>query len=176
MAATFTIRHAQIDPARVQHRLVRNPNYGGPRVSLNNWCITPVTPATRKVKFFEALRESVRREGLRNPIVVYALPEGLFLSFGCSRLRVAQELGLPEIPALVVDYTGEFADAEEVTQANWQGFFRDPPRHFEFTSDGIDTHYSLERNRRAAYDAAGFAWCGGVEAEFIKDEFGWING
>lgn len=172
----FTVRHARVSAARVTRRLVRNPQYGGEGVSLNGWKSTPVEPVTgRKPKFFEALRESVRREGFRNPIIVYALPEGLFLGFGCSRLRVAQELDA-EIPALVNDYTGEFDTAPEVTPSNWREFFTDVPEYFEWLPYGIDYHYSLERNRRETYDPKGMAWTeSSPDRSFLTTEFPWLD-
>jgi len=169
----FSIRYALVYANRIQNRLVRNSNYSTSHVSLNNWCQVPHKPATRKHKFFAALTENVKRKGFRNPIIVYALPEGLLLSFGGSRLRVAHQLDMM-IPCIVVDYTGEFDTYTEVTPSNWQRCFRDVPEYFEFTDDGIDTHYSLERNRRNTYDPKGMAWAE-PDADFIELEFGWID-
>lgn len=175
MTTAFTVRYARIDSARIQRRLVRNAAYCADHVSLNGWCHTPLTPARTKPKFFEAMRESVQREGFRNPIVVYALPEGIMLSFGGSRLRVAHELGLP-IPCIVADYTGEFDGAPEVTEDNYASFFVDVPQHFAIDGDGVDTHYSLERNRRNEYDAAGMAWAdASPNKQFLEEEFPWIQ-
>jgi hypothetical protein len=170
------IRYAHVDSALITHRLVKNENYGGQAVSLHGWKTTPVTPAKYKKEFFNQMRESVRREGFRNPILTYCLPEGLFLSFGCSRLRVAQELGI-EIPTIIMDYTGEYYEHTEVQPDNWENFFTDVPKWHEFNSDGFEYHYSLERNRRNSYDEGGFTWTKEdyVDDDFIETEFPWIN-
>ena len=103
------------------------------------------------------------------------LEHGLLLSFGGSRLRVGKELSIP-IPTLVVDYVGDYADFPEVTPENYVEFFTDPPVYFEFTTDGIDTHYSLERLRRKYYDPAGMEWTKDIDDNtFLSEEFPWLN-
>jgi hypothetical protein len=133
-------------------------------------------PATHKRQFFAALADDVKQHGFRNPIVVYALPEGLHLAFGCSRLRVAQQLSIP-IKAIVNDYTGEFADAIEVDASNVATFFMDPPARFKFGTSGFDYHYSIERNRRETFDPQGIKWMEEHpdREQIIRDEFEWIN-
>jgi hypothetical protein len=169
-----TPRHAVVYSPDVTKRIIRNPNYGGPRLSYQGWCSQPVTPATRKVKFFDALRESVAAEGFRNPIILWNVAEGLHVQFGVSRLRVAHELDLM-IPAIINDVTGEMTDHPEVTRSNWKDFFTDIPVYHEFNKDGsFDYHYSLERNRRHTYDPNGMAWADD-DAQFIKDEFPWVS-
>jgi hypothetical protein len=170
------IRHAHVHPDDIEFRLVKNENYGGPAVSLHGWKLTPVTPAKYKYRFFEQMRTSVRREGFRNPILAYNLPEGLFLSFGCSRLRVAKEEKVL-IPAIIMDYTGAFQLDEEVTEDNWQDYFTDIPNWHEFNADGFEYHYSLERNRRSTYDPKGMEWAKAddIDSEFLNVEFHWIG-
>lgn len=162
-------------PARdINFRIIRNPNYGGPRLSYQGWCSQPLTPATRKVKFFAALEESVRQEGYRNPIIVWSVREGLHAQFGVSRLRVGQLLDV-DIPCIINSVDGSYEHFEAVTEDNWQDFFTDVPAYHVFNNDGsFDYHYSLERNRRSTYDAAGMAWAD-ADAEFIRDEFSWIE-
>jgi len=131
-----------------------------------------VTTAT-KPQFREALRDSIAAEGIRNPVVIYSLAEGDFLSFGGSRVDAARDGGLDSIPALINDYCERYSEGVRVTHANVASFFTDVPEYIEFTPTGVDTHYSLERNRRDHYDAAGMKWAG--DASFIKDEFSWIT-
>jgi len=166
------IVYAEVPVDEIVGKLVRNPNYCNNHVSLNNWCWIEHNATGRKPKFQEALRASILEEGVRNPIVVYRLPEGYFLSFGGSRLRCAREVGLARIPALVNDYTGK-VEGPEVTKENVRDFFTDVPALVEFTCDGVDYHYSLERKRRDTYDPAGLEWARG--AEFIHEEFSWVN-
>lgn len=170
----FDIRYAEVPVSGILGRIIRNPNYGGPVLSIHGWTWRPDISTHRKPRFQEALRQSISEEGFRNPVIVYATDEGDFLSFGGSRLRAARDLGCETIPALVNDYAGRYADCPLVTPENVRGFFKDVPEYIEFTKTGVDTHYSLERNRRDHYDPAGMKWAD--DAEFIADEFPWING
>lgn len=165
---------ALIDPHDVMKRLVRNPNYGGDPVIVPNACSIPLVERDMKPKFFRQLEDHVAKHGFRNPILVYLTPTGYHLQFGGSRLRVAKRLDI-KIPAIVVDYTGR-QQGETVTKDNWQSFFTDTPKQFEFTDYGIDTHYNLERARRENYDPGGFAWVDDVDdTSFIDEEFPWLN-
>lgn len=173
MAADFTVRYAQIDAAKVTHRLVENPNYSGSLCEVPGCRVVPVVERVMKPKFFEALKNDVRVSGFRNPVLVYSSAEfGNLLSFGGSRLRIGRQLGI-EVPAIVVDYTGEYATCDLVTPDNWQGFFRDVPILFEFTKIGVETHYSIERNRREWFDPAGVEWFPEDE-DFVAEEFPWL--
>ena len=170
----FTVRCDHIHCDRVMGRLIRNPGYGGPSVGLNSWCWRPSISNHTKPGFHTALCESIEKEGIRNPILLWALPEGVLLTFGGSRLKAAREVGLLDIPAIINDYTGEFNNAPEVTPDTWRSFFTDPPKEFEFGPHGVDYHYNLERARRHAHDPAGFAWLNGGEPQFIREEFPWL--
>lgn len=170
----FRVHYAYVDPHGVVERMIRNPNYGGRPCTVPGTCIIPVVERKIKPKFFVALRKDVEANGFRNPILLYCTPEGLLLSFGGSRLRVAKELN-KEIPAIVVDYTETYKTCESVTFDNYHQFFRDEPVLFKFTDIGVDTHYSLERNRRRYYDEAGMAWTDKLDdVEFIAEEFPWL--
>lgn len=169
----YDIRYAHIDPASIRGRLIRNPNYGGPSVGLNGWTWRPEISKAAKPGFHEALSADVRANGIRNPILVWSLPEGIFLTFGGSRVRAAMQAGLETIPAIINDYTGDYATADSVTPENVESFFTDVPRDYEFGEHGFDYHYNLERARRANHDPAGFAWVEG-DPDWIKKEFPWL--
>ena len=172
----FKVVHAEVPLDEIKGRLIRNPGYNNQHVSLNGWCWIPDgSDPHRKPQFQEALRASIRDEGFRNPIVVYALEEGIFLSFGGSRLRAARDLDTGHIPAIVNDYVGRFPEAEEVNATNYERFFVDVPKYVSFDGDGgFDYHYNLERKRRDNYDEAGMRWAG--DSVFIANEFPWIKG
>lgn len=177
--SVFDVRFDYIDVDAVRGRLIRNPAYGGPSVSLNGWHWLPEISKAVKPGFKEALAESVRKEGVRNPILVWSLPEGIFLTFGGSRLLACRATGRKWCPAIINDYTGDFKDGHEVRPDNWQEFFKDPPREVEFGEFGFDYHYNLERARREHHDPAGFAWVEGAEDEkaspgWMKQEFPWV--
>jgi hypothetical protein len=173
------VRYAVIDPQRIQARMCRNEHYNNNHVEYMNWCINPLLVARKpKLKLQEALTEDVRRHGYRNPIVAYAMPEGMFLQFGGCRLRAAHDLGLTEIPCIVNDITGEFDDCPEVTEDNWTTFFKDTPVWHSFTeTDGFETHNGLERMRRDEWleDSRGFDWLveGDYDMSFVEQEMAW---
>lgn len=173
----FDVRFdATVDPQTITHRIVFNPQYGGDPVSVPGAVMARLPRAPDKPGFFKALQENIKMDGFRNPIILYNTVEGLLLEFGGSRLRVAQRLD-KRIPAIVVDYTGEYLLFEEVGSHNWKTFFRDIPEYFEFHDEGVSTHYSMERNRRNNHDPAGLVWVKDHEGDvsFLKDEFPWIS-
>lgn len=173
--APFAVRYCEdLNPAVVTERVVRNPAYPG---SVTGHPLgyhgVPIPAMRRKPGFFDALKLSLSDEGCRNPIIVQLTSQGYYLQFGGSRLRAAQEIELPGIPAIVIDWTGELDHLPEVTPENWQSFFTDVPEYFEFTDEGVETHYSLERNRRHSFDPAGVAWISG-KADWLRREFSWM--
>lgn len=170
----YEVKHASVALESIVGRLIRNAGYGGPSVGLNGWCWRPTLSQHGKHEFHEALVVSIKEEGVRNPILVWSLPEGMFLTFGGSRVRAAKEAGLETIPAIINDYSGRYAASDTVTPDNWQTFFTDPPREVEFGEFGFDYHYNLEMARRHNYDPNGFAWLDGDEPHWLKKEFSWL--
>ena len=174
--ATWSCRYVQEVPTdRIIGKLVQNVNWPGPKTSLNGWpwMRWEERSDTYKPKFMSALRESIQREGFRNPILLIALPEGIFTLFGVSRFLVAKELGIP-VKALISDHTNEFYRHKLVTMDNYKQFFKDPPIYFEFLDYAAYYHYSMERSRRAdSHDPAGVKWC--ENEEWLIEEFPWIK-
>ena len=169
------IKYDFIDPSAIMGRLIRNPGYGGPSVGPFGWTWRPEVCKSVEAKpsFHDALARSVATEGIRNPVLVWCFPEGMFLTFGGSRVRAALEAGLDVIPAIINDYTGTFAHALSVTPDNYQTYFTDVPRDVEFTEQGFDYHYNLERARIQNLDPAGLAWAP-KDANWISKEFPWL--
>lgn len=65
-------------------------------------------------EFLDALIESIKKEGVRNPITIRARyidqpPEAIF---GYNRLWSAKKAGAKEIPCIVNDYCDKYPDAE----------------------------------------------------------------
>lgn len=172
----FTVRYDdRIDADCVKRKLCMNPNYGGAPCDVPGSCVIELPKPGIKPKFNAAIEMDIVTNGFRNPILLYSTNQGLLLQFGGSRLKVAKKLDIT-IPAIIVDYIGWSDDCPEVTPSNWQSFFTDVPEYFEFTDFGVLTHYSLERNRRKHYDAAGMAWTLDVEdVEFLDEEFPWLR-
>lgn len=169
------VRCGYIPVEGIRGRIVRNDQYNENHLSLHGWCWVDTPRAKGKDGFHEALKASIAETGLRNPVIVYALPEGDFIAFGTSRYHAVRELGHEEIYALVNDHADRYPDLDEVTPENVAEFFKDPPQVIEFTEDGADYHYGIERNRRNSYDPAGLAWING-DPLWLKQEFGWIAG
>lgn len=171
----FKVRHVYLNPHDVERRIVFNKYYGGDECSVPGTCIIRITERKMKPLFFEALCLDVERNDFRNPIVVYRVGGESLLSFGGSRLRIAKRLDR-HIPAIVIDYGGDFGHAPEVTPDNYGEFFTDVPELFEFTDIGVVTHYSLERNRRETYDPAGMEWTKCLDNDnFVDEEFPWLK-
>jgi hypothetical protein len=171
--SSFEVRYVRdIDPLAIDGRLIRNPNYGGPSVGPHGWTWRVEISKHGKENFQDALTASIREDGVRNPILLYAFSEGIYLTFGGSRVRAAREAGVP-VPAIVNDYAGRFEDCPLVGMDTVESFFTDPPRDYEFGPDGFDYHYNLERARRANHDPSGFAWLGDTPA-WIATEFPWL--
>ena len=172
----FTVRYVPtVDPQTITHRICFNPHYGGPSTAVPGTCMVPISARGIKPRTRKAIETSIRREGFRNPILLYNTPEGLLLSFGGGRLQAAKNLD-KRIRAIVVDYTDDYALFEEVDEDNWQEFFMDIPAIFEFTEVGIDHHYALERGRTEWYDPAGIEWTKNERDDsFLYDESPWLD-
>ena len=173
--ASYDIRHSSIPLSELAGRLIRNPNYGGPTVGPYGWTWRPELSKHGKQEFQEALKDSIREHGVRNPILIWCFDEGLFLTFGGSRVRACQEAGIEEIPAIINDYTGRYETSDSVTPENYHTFFTDVPREVEFSDKGFDYHYNLERARRHNHDDSGFAWLEGDRPKWINKEFPWLT-
>lgn len=177
MPAEWTARYARLCPEKITHRIVFNPNYGAPGTQVPGTSRVLIRSGKRGIKpqTRERILESIRQEGFRNPILVYYTLEGMFLSFGGGRLEAAKKLDMM-IPAIVIDYVGDLGDHPEVTPDNWQDFFTDVPKYFEWTEYGAHTHYGLEMNREAEYDEAGIAWAKDEDMPAILHESPWLDG
>jgi hypothetical protein len=171
--SNWTARKAALQPDEITHRLAFNPNYPGIPTgvpgAIGIKIRDKIKPETR-----ERIRQSIDRQGIRNPITAYRTSEGLFLGFGGGRLQAAKALQIL-VPAIVIDYTGEMVDYEEVTPDNWEEFYTDVPMYFEFNDTGIYTHYGLERNRDEPVDIRGLAWAREEDMQAILKESPWLG-
>lgn len=170
------VRFSLIPCNRISGRLIRNPAYGGPSVGPFGWTWRPEISKHGKDGFQEALAKSIKEEGVRNPILVWNFKEGMYLTFGGSRVRACLQAGIEEIPAIINDYTGHYSSADSVTPENVASFFTDVPLDMYWDEKGFDYHYNLERARRAVWDPAGFAWLHNEDPAWIKKEFPWLTG
>ena len=171
----FDVRYVDVDPTAISGRLIHTPNYGGPAVGPWGWTWRPEISKNHAAKpeFHKALRESIRESGVHNPVLLYAFHEGLFLTFGGSRVSAAIDCELDRIPAIVNDYCSKYEDSPRVTPDNWEEWFTDPPRDAEFGERGFDYHYNLERARRHNHDPSGLNWLD-TEPNWLHEEFPWL--
>lgn len=86
----------------------------------------------QQFQFYSRLEESVKREGFRNPIMVYEKPGERTFPYGGSRVYVAHKLQIP-VPAIVSDWVGTFSHWEKLeTVDQVLAKFKDPPTVVEF--------------------------------------------
>lgn len=65
-----------------------------------------------------SLKKSVEKHGIKNPLILGDMPEGLVLVDGERRYRVATELGLKKVPAIIEKYASDVERA--IVQFNIQ--------------------------------------------------------
>ena len=94
-----------------------------------------------RAEWFARLEESIRRDGIRNPVILTArrTAEELSLTprYGGSRVWAAQRLALP-VPAVIADFDDCFPEAPEIAPRDIRGLFRDPPKKIILKSHGIN--------------------------------------
>jgi len=86
----------------------------------------------KKFQFYTRLELSVKKEGFRNPVMVYEKPGERTFPYGGSRVYIAHKLQIP-VPAIVSDWTGAFKHFELITTVD-QALekFTDKPTVLEF--------------------------------------------
>lgn len=101
----------------------------------------------REQQFFSRLVQSIVEEGVRNPILLYSVPRGVYIRYGASREWAARQAKLVTIPALVWDWTDRFSHYESVPQtiAAIQSKFKDIPETIDIANCEIQhcphTHF-----------------------------------
>jgi hypothetical protein len=128
-----------------------------------------------KPVFRSALKDSIKKEGMRNPLLGWSFKEGLFIGFGAGRLKAAEEVGFTEVPMIINDFTGDYDKAPLVTEENFAEFFMDVPLSYEFNETGFSYHYNLTPSQRTQHDPGGTAWYEGDVSDFYG-EFPYLEG
>lgn len=91
------------------------------------------------------LMASVRQNGFKNPIIVWATKGDIRIHYGTSRVHVARELGIL-IPAVICDYDNRFPDyprlrtIEEIADKWTNPDVIRPYLHFGPTKLWMNTH------------------------------------
>lgn len=95
--------------------------------------------------FDPAVRESFERDGIRNPVFLWARWGKLWVRLGGSRVMHGRRHGL-ELDALVADYDDRFPDWLELSADDPPPMVTPPiglrPEHFSWRWDGTDLDLS----------------------------------
>lgn len=169
-------RYAIVKIADIRGFIRRNPQAcEGYAAGPFGWCVREDW-WTKKNKpiFRKALKDSILKDGIRNPLLGWSFKEGLFIGFGTGRLKAARELGMEEVPMIVNDFVGKYSDAPKVTKENFADFFTDVPMTYSFTKFGFDYHYNLTKSTRKFHDPGGVEWYEGEVSDFYG-EFPYIR-
>ena len=111
----------------------------------------PLTPEKAVIEaqkgFFSGLVNSIEREGVKLPILVWEINGKAFLRYGASRVWAARQLDLETIPAVLCGYGPNLPGGFEFegwcnTPAQVLLAFRNPRivGHFECSHEMIDAH------------------------------------
>ena len=111
----------------------------------------PLTPEKAVIEaqkgFFQGLKESIAREGVKLPVLIWEINGKAYLRYGASRVYACRTLGLAEIPCVVAAYSdaplrGYKVDGECNTPLEVLGAFRYPRivGSFEVSHEMIDAH------------------------------------
>lgn len=94
----------------------------------------------KKWQHYTLLEASIKREGIRNPVLWMEPPSWKQIPYGGSRCYVAQKLGL-DLPMFVCDYTNDprFDTWEDILCIRQVlDKFVDPPSYIEFTPERFE--------------------------------------
>ena len=135
----YTIRYGILPATDISDSvIVANPLYGTP---IGKWGSRPVTPDGCKMNrlrgFYAQLEQSIKEEGILNPIFCNCFKEGTFSRYGTSRLWIAKKLQL-SLPCIIADYTGEWSHLEELkTEEEVLSKFKSKPEILEMDDDSM---------------------------------------
>lgn len=79
--------------------------------------LSKLTPIIRKSEvegrpFYERLKKSLKKEGLKNPLLVENRPTGLKVTVGCTRLFALRDIGRKRAKAVIVTYPQDIGRVE----------------------------------------------------------------
>lgn len=118
----YTIRYGKVDAHQLSDWCIvwQHPGYSRPPAPQPNEgehgakSVKPPHPFYLKKKaFYTKLEESVKAQGVKNPIFALSYPDGTFCRYGTSRLWVAKKHHL-SLPVIIADYCGNWDQLEEL--------------------------------------------------------------
>ena len=141
---SYTIRFGILKPQDFSDWALvwRHPGYSRPPAPTPNNGEHGAKPLRREHKqyqnmtaFYDSLKESVAREGIRNPVFALCYEDGLYVRYGCSRVMTAKQLGV-EIPVVIADYTDNWEHLMELKSENHiRSKYKDQPALIEIHKD-----------------------------------------
>lgn len=139
----YTIRYGILDPSQISDSVLvfGNPGYG---TRIGDHGSRPVGPDTttyrqlqQKNQFFTKLVESIKKEGIRNPIFCQSMKEGTFSRYGTTRLWVAKKYKL-KVPCVIADYTDRWDELQKLSsKAQILSKYMDKPEILEINQDSM---------------------------------------
>lgn len=121
------VRFGYLDPSLIVDKAVPDGNFG--------------TPEHHRIRLVESLKE----EGMRNPLIVMAYKDlDPFVTVGHHRLWAAKQAGLAVVPVVVNDWGDCFPDFELLTSLDEvRSKFKDQPNLVKSFREGVSTSEPL---------------------------------
>jgi len=94
---------------------------------------------TELKQHFDKLVESMKNEGVRNPLIGLSCPDGsVRIEVGYSRAWAAKEAGIEFVPCFINDASNAYEDFEVIMNINHaRQFFKDQPHLVKIMRHGI---------------------------------------
>ena len=121
------VRFGYLDPSKIEDRSVPDGNFNTPEYHRNR------------------LVESLKAEGVRNPLIVMAYRDTPpYVTVGHHRLWAAKQAGLGEVPAIINDWGNCFPEFEILSSLDEvRSKFKDQPNLVKSFRDGVSTSEPL---------------------------------
>lgn len=90
-------------------------------------------------EFFIKLEKSILEGGVVNPIGVAAKKDKIYVTYGGSRLMIAQKHNL-DIPCVIADFDNVFPKAKLIKEEEIPSYYKNPPTHFQLRAAKLYIH------------------------------------
>ena len=89
--------------------------------------------------FFIKLEKSILEDGVVNPIGIAAKKDKTYVTYGGSRLMIAQKYNL-NIPCIIADFDNVFPEAKLIKEEEIPRYYKNPPTHFQLRAAKLYIH------------------------------------
>jgi len=90
-------------------------------------------------QFFIKLEKSVLESGIVNPIGIAAKKDKIYVTYGGSRLMIAQKHNL-DVPCIIADFDNVFPEAKTIKEEEIPSYYKNPPTHFQLRAAKLYIH------------------------------------